>query len=75
MATTPTGIYATIAKLAGYQTQPWAVNAAAIDAIIVGDGYVYRWLRPTDVVAPEFRPDRINIHCNASQMILNYTVG
>ena len=76
-------IAATIAKLSGFVGVPFVTNQAAIENIIIGDGFVYRWL-PTGegVNLSEFRADRVNILCGpitgnalTSALVQAYTVG
>lgn len=69
---------ALLSSLSGYIGQNWDDNSDAIDAIIHGAGFVYRWLEPDTELAPNDtnnRPDRINIHVDANMVVQNYTVG
>lgn len=71
----PNTIQVTIGRLASFIGTSWITNADAIDALITTDRYCYRWTQPGFDKTGEYCYWRININCDATGVILNYTVG
>jgi hypothetical protein len=47
----------------------------AIEDTVDASPFCWRWLEPSTVIAPEQRPDRINVHVDLIHTITKVTVG